>query len=673
MKYLYWILGIVGALVGAVYVVAFTSFGNSLLKPTIEAKIQEQTKLPSTLERFSLSMDHIDILLALNKNNTVAIKGEYSLFSQSFNLDYKVDLKELKTLKPLTSMELQDSFMTEGNVVGDSKLLNVKGRSDVAKSNTNYAITLKEFNPSKIIAKVENLDLPALLHMLKQKEYASAKVDMDVDFNSVEAHKLDGTVALLTKEGKLNSSVMKKDFDISIPQTNFSMNLDAKLQGDDVDYKYKLLSNLAKITSAGKVKPEPLALDLVYGVDVKELAVLKPLTNADVRGPLHLNGTVKGTKAKLVVDGKSDIAASKTTFVANLADFAPKTAQVDIKGLKLQKLLYMVKQPHYADGNFDMHADITNADAKHLSGVVTTKVREGLLDSKFITKEYKFKAAMPKTTFASDTTTHIKNNVADTKLTLASTLAKLYIESAKFNLKDASLKSDYRVTVPNLDKLYFATERHLKGSFEAEGDIVKAKDLDLTMHSNIAQGVVDANLHNDDFHADIKGLQTLDILDMLIYPKILKSKINATLDYNLAASQGDFVGKISDGAFTKNAVLDLAKQYAKIDLYKQRFGGDVGAKINKEKIIASLDLRSNTSSIVTKNTYIDSKKQYIDSVIAIVANKHPLKIKLKGDINKPKVSIDAKELLKKEATKAVTKELEKHIGKDVGNLLKGLF
>ena len=673
MKYLYWLLGLVVALVGAVYVVAFTSFGNGLIKPTIEAKIQEQTKLPSTLERFSLSMNHIDILLVLNKNNTIAVKGDYSPFSQSLDLFYKVDLKELKTLKPLTSMELQDSFTTEGTVKGDSKLLDVKGSSNVAKSNTNYFVTLKEFNPSKIIAKVENLDLPALLHMLKQKEYASAKVNLDLNFNSIAAHNLDGNVLLVTKDGKLNTAVMKKDFNITIPKTDFSMNLDAKLKGDDVDYKYTLLSNLAKITSNGNVKPEPLALDLVYGVDVKELAVLKPLTNADLRGPLHLNGTVKGNKTRLVVDGKSDIAASNTTFVANLADFTPKTAQVDIKGLKLQKLLYMVKQPHYADGNFDMHADITNADAKHLAGTITTKVRQGLLDSKFMTKEYKFKSRMPKTTFASDTTTVIKNNVADTKLTLASTLANLYIQSAKFNLKDASLKSDYRVKVPDLDKLYFATERHLKGGFEAEGDVIKAKDLDLTMHSNIAQGAVDAKLHNDDFHADIKGLQTLDILDMLLYPKVLKSNITATLDYNLAASKGDFVGKITDGVFTRNAVLDLTKQYAKINLYKQRFGGDVSAKINKEKILASLDLRSNTSYIKTKNTFIDSKRQYIDTVIDINANGNPLVVKLKGDINKPKISVDASKILKKEATKAVTKELEKHLGKDVGNLLKGLF
>jgi hypothetical protein len=184
---------------------------------------------------------------------------------------------------------------------------------------------------------------------------------------------------------------------------------------------------------------------------------------------------------------------------------------------------------------------------------------------------------------------------------------------------------------------------------------------------------VDAKLHNDDFHADIKALQTYDILDMLLYPKVLKSDIDATLDYNLVAQKGDFTGKISNGHFTHNAVLDLTKQYAKIDLYKQKFAGDISAKINKELIVASLDLRSNTSFIKTKNTLINSKKKYIDSTLDISANKHPLKITLKGNINKPKISVDASKIIQKEATKAISKELDKRLGKDVGNLLKGLF
>jgi hypothetical protein len=373
------------------------------------------------------------------------------------------------------------------------------------------------------------------------------------------------------------------------------------------------------------------------------------------------------------VDGRSDIADSKTSFVAVLQDFKPKSVAADIKALRLQKLLYMIKQPHYGDALIDIKADISNADAKNLQGVVVTDITKGLLDSKYLTKAYEFKAPMPKTTFHAKTVTKLNKNSVDTKADIFSTLADLSVKKAHFEIQDGSLESDYKLKVHNLDKLYFVTERHLKGNFIANGEVKKAKDLDFTMHSDIASGKVDAKLHNDDFHADIKALQTLDILDMLLYPKIIKSNIDAKLDYNLAAQKGKFTGLISDGKFTRNQVLDLTKQYAHIDLYKQIFGGDVSANINKETILASLNLKSNTSSIVTKNSYINSKTKRIKSILDINANGNPLVVKLSGNIERPKVEIDASKLIKKEASKAITKELNKRLGKDVGNLLKGLF
>jgi hypothetical protein len=280
---------------------------------------------------------------------------------------------------------------------------------------------------------------------------------------------------------------------------------------------------------------------------------------------------------------------------------------------------------------------------------------------------------MPKTTFHATTFSVLQKNNIDTKADIFSTLADLNVKKAHFDMKDGSIKSDYRAKIHNLDKLYFVTGRHLKGKFIANGELNKAKDLDFTMHSDIAGGKVDAKLHNDDFHADINKLHTLDILDMLIYPKIFKSDIDAKLDYNLVAQKGVFKGFLSKGTFTKNEVLDLTKQYAHIDLYKQLFKGDIDADIKKENIVASLDLKSNTSSIVTKDTYLNSKTKRIKSVININANGNPLIVKLSGNAENPKVQIDANKLLAKEATKAAKKELKKHLGKDVGNLLKGLF
>ena len=611
MKFLMWLVGIILSLVILVYVVVFTPFGNSLVAPFIEAKIKEQTKLDSRLETFLLSMKDFEILLYLNDNNTLHLKGNYSLLSQTFDAKYKVALENLKTLKPLTNQLLQGDFHTDGEAKGDMKFIEVNGVSDVAKSNTSYHVELTEFNPTSIIAKVKRLKLQQLLYMLNQTQYASSDVDLNINFKNITPHAMDGDIRLKTKNGKLNTRVMKKDFDVIIPPTAFSMKLDAKLKGDDIDYRYNLLSNLAKITSSGKVLPKPLKLNIKYGLDIKELAVLKPITNVDVKGDLKASGTLKGIENNLI-------------------------NKISMKGS---------------------------------------------LDNKHLTKVYEFKSLMPKFDYALNMQNLIKKRDIDTALKLRSTLADLDVKKATLKLADSSLVSDYVLKVPSLDKLYFVTERHLRGGITLNGEVKKAKDLDFSAHSNVAGGKLDAKLHNDDFHADISSMQTLDILHMLIYPEIFKSDLNAKVDYNLALSKGKMDGNLVDGKFMQNNAFSLVKQYAKVDMYIERFKGDVSADIDKENILASLSLKSNKSSIVTKNTYLNSKTKKIKSKIDIDANHNPVTIKLSGNAESPNIGIDATDLIKKEATKAIKKEIDKNLGKEIDkhlgkgaqNIIKGFF
>jgi hypothetical protein len=666
MKFLAWIGGILATVVVAVYVVAFTPIGNSIVQPIVEDKIKEQTLLDSKLNVFSLSMSELEVVLEINEGNVITLKGEYSPFSKSFNIDYRVELNNLESLKSLSGVELRKSFFTSGNVKGDMELINIDGVSDVASSDTSYHVELTEFNPTSIIAKVNRLKLDELLDIGAQKPYASADINLDVNFKNIKAHALDGDIILTTEEGRLNTKVMKNDFNITIPaRTDFAMNLDAKLQGDDVDYTYKLMSNLFKITSSGKVIPTPLKTDIKYDLDIKELALLKPVTGADVRGSFRLNGTVKGTKAKLVLNGRSDVAASNTRFEAILKEFAPASVKASMKNLKLARVLYMIKQPHYADGIFSLDINIPDARSGKLNGKVISSLKKGLLDAKYMTKAYKFKTPMPQTAFQMTTTTTLNGDIIDSKVELDSTLANFDIKKARVNLKNSTIISDYKATVPKLDKLFFATEQHMKGGIIVNGELNKGKDLDLTILSNVAGGKIDAKLHNDDFHADILGVQTLEALHMLIYPEIFKASLDAKLDYNLASQKGKFDGHLINGKFTKNQMFSLIKQYAKVDMYVEIFKGDVHADINKEKIVASMDLKSNTSSIKTKNTKLNTKTKTIDSKIDVVANKNPVSVTIKGKTSSPKVSVDVQDLIKKEAGKAIEKE--------VGKLLKGFF
>ena len=665
MKIVSWFLGLVVIIMAGIYFMLFTAAGNAILVPVLEGKIQEQTKLDSKLQVFSLSMSEFEILLELNKDNTVLAKGSYSLFNQSFDAEYDVKLNKLQTLEPLTKKPLKGPLFTDGTAIGDMAFMKVDGKSDIAISTTVYHIELTNLDPTSIIAKIQNADLVALLELAGEKAYAQGKIDVDVNFKNIKVHELDGNILLATKEGKLNNTLMSKEFDLDIPATKFSMNLDAKLKGDDVNYVYSLNSNLAKITSAGNIVPEPLKVDVTYSLDIKELAVLKPIIKEDVRGPFTLDGTAKGTQKNMIVEGVSDIASSDTQFSTILKDNKPVSLNASIENLKIEKLLYMLKQPHYGDGILSLNIDMDDLRKGNLKGHVISNIKNGLLDSKYLTKEQGFKTMMPKTTFNVITNTTLNGDMTETKLNLKSTLMTLDIENAKYNLGNKSIESDFKTTIVDLDNLFFITERHLKGAITLNGEIKKDKDLELKVHSKVADGTLDAKMFNDDLHVDLKSIQTLKALEMLIYPEVFASSLNGVLDYNTKKQKGKFNGSLVDGKFTPNAMLSLVKQYGKVDLYKESFKGDVSADVNKEKLLASLSLASNSSSIKTKEAKLDSKEKTIDATIEITANKHPISVSLKGNTSSPAVSVDAGDILKNEVQKAV--------GEKLNGLLKGFF
>ena len=196
MKYFAWFIGILATLVVALYIVVFTSFGNALLKPMVESKINEQTKLQSRLSTISLSMSDFEIVLEINENNKVELKGIYSLFSQTFDVFYNINLQNLQTLKSLTKTQLRGDFLTNGNVKGDIAFMKIDGKSSVAKSDTSYHVELSELNPTAIIANIKGAKLSALLYMSSQNPYAAADIDMDINFRDIRLHKMDGDVVL---------------------------------------------------------------------------------------------------------------------------------------------------------------------------------------------------------------------------------------------------------------------------------------------------------------------------------------------------------------------------------------------------------------------------------------------------------------------------------------------
>ena len=192
MKYLAWFSGIFITILGAVYIIVLTPVGNDFLKPFVEKEILKHTKLDSKLQIFSLNIDSFEIILDVDKENSVFIDGTFSIIEQSFHVNYRIELNKLENLEPLTQAPVQGVFYTNGTVKGDLAFIEVVGVSDVAQSETTYKIELTEFNPTSIIAKIKYAKLESLLHIGKQNSFASADINLDINFKNIKQHQLDG-------------------------------------------------------------------------------------------------------------------------------------------------------------------------------------------------------------------------------------------------------------------------------------------------------------------------------------------------------------------------------------------------------------------------------------------------------------------------------------------------
>ncbi len=668
------LLFIIVLVVGGGIALLFTKAGNNLLRPYIEAQLQKNLPIEVKLERFNISPT--DILFKLADGSIVKVSGDLSLLSQSFDLDYDVRIKDLASLKPLTGADLRGPFTTHGKVVGDLHEFNVKGTSDVAKSETKYEVAIKELEPKSVVAAVKNASVADLLYMVKQPRFVKGSLNVNAKLDDLDPEHLKGVVDAKLQNGIVDRTLMKKSFGVDLPKTTIDSITKANLNGAKVTIDSKTTSNLLKLLLNGTLKTDKLATDLAYDLKISNLELLKPITKADVRGSFSTKGRVVGDEKKMVIQGTSDVAASNTNYKVVLNHFQPKSVQVSIADAKLAKILYMLKQPLYADARIDSSIHLTNLEPNHLAGEIVSKVRDGRTNPQVLKKE--FDLADAKVSFNVDQTTHISGGVATSDVNVRSSVANVTTTKATFDLKTGKLKAPYVAVVPDLDKLYFVTKQHMRGKIKVTGVVEKDKDFVVTAHSQTLGGKIDAKMVNDNLKADIKGVKFTALTEMLLYPKVFASTLNATLHYNIATKKGKLLAKALDGHILPNKMSFLLQQMANFDITKEVYKETtLTSDINNKKIVSDLDMKSRLTHITAKNALVDLEKEYINAKLAIDIKGKPVYVKLKGKLTSPNVSLDAGAIVKQRAKKAIQKKLQKQLkGKlpgDASKLLNKLF
>ena len=654
------------------FVFLFTPVGNPIVAGIVESKIKEQTGLDAKFQTFSLSWGSIDTNLQID-TNSIKIAGNYSLFAKSFDLDYNLALNDLKSFSTLAQRELQGGFNVGGKIQGDLINTKVVGSSDIASSNTNFDIDLVQFKPVVIMANIQDGQMNELLQIAGEKPYAEGLINLEVLAKDLKPQSLDGLVKLIVTKGKINTSVIKEDFNIEIPNTNFTLNTDI-LMKKDVDYKFNFDSTIGQIATEGKVLSENMFIDGKYNINISELGLLTPIIDYPLNGALHAKGIIKGNKENLDVSLLSDLAKSDTNITVNLKNYAINNINGSIKNLNTQSLLSMISQPAYANSLVDMQLQINNAKVGELDGSVTTQIKNGT----FIPATFKevFDINMPKTNkFSSTINTKLDKSQIISKVDFLSNIANLHTINSVFDLSDSSLKSDFKVKVSDLNNLYFITERKLKGDIELNGEINKKEQnskIDVT--SNTLGGAFNASIINEKIKVDLKSLEIAEILKMLDYNQFFKGKLNGDITYNTIEQKGFVGADFAGGHFTKNQFTTLIAGLTRVDILKETFSkATLQSEINKKIITTDLNMSSTLIDIVTKDAVLDNEKQTINALLEVQTAKLPLKVKLTGKTASPNISVEGKKIVEEKAKKEIDRAVEKHLGEDGKNLLKGLF
>ncbi len=651
-------------LLGGLFGLIFTKPGNDLLRSLVQQELSKRVPVPVKVEKLSLMP--LDIALFIGKDSNITLRGDLNLFAQSFDIDYKIHIARLEELEPLTGQKLQGPLHTWGKVKGNIDRFKVQGRSDLAQSDTSYDVVIEDFNPKSVLATIKHASIAKLLYMVAQPRFASGKLDVDAKLSDLDPNNLKGDFVAKVAQGVVNTKVMDKAFGVTLPKTSFQGVAKAKLAGSKVHIVTDIDSNLLKVALKGALEPKRVATNLSYDIKIKELALLKPITKSDLRGALSTKGTIQGDRKKMFVQGITDVGGSKSDYKVVLRELQPKSVTAHIKEARLQKLLYMVAQPLYADGL--VNSTIKLSELSPLSGSIETTITKGRTNARVLKKEFDFENA--NLTFNLTQKSTITKGLILSDIAIDSSVAKMVSNGAKFDIGSGKFDAKYRLDIPDLRKLYFATKQKMRGKLTITGEAKKDKDLVVTAHSDTLGGTFDMKMLNDDVDVKLKGIKVVELTDMLYYPRVFDSTMDAKLDYNIATKKGKLHAQAFDGHILPNQMTFLLKQMANFDITREIYKvTELNSTINDRVIISNLDMKSRLTHISSTNALLDAKKNIVNAKLRIDIQGRPLYVKIKGAINAPKVSLDAKELLKQRAKKEIQKKLGDKLPKEV----KGLF
>ena len=659
-------------ILGSIYGLLFTKFGNNIVSSYIEEKVNlDQKDVKLKVNDFTLTLNYLNFDAWINDNSKINISGDLSLFKKSVDLKYDIKINDLSTLKNLTRQEFKGPFVTNGIFIGNEQEAIIQGTSDIARSQTRYYFNLEDFEPRNINIQVKNAKIEDLLTLLNKPIYAKGDLNVLADIKNANISNLDGIFVSKISNGKIDNEVMNKEFNQTLASPiSFNGEMNALLSPNKAEVKTNLTSSLINIfMDKTVVNLSTNQIDSDYKVDIKNLNKIEGIIAKKLNGEFSTKGNLKAFDETIKIEGDSNVFESNVKYNTELTNYKPSYIKFSVENAKLEKFLQMLNEPIYALGDFNIQGEIKNANLDKLDGNISSKITNASIVNEVTNTVFK-QNLKEKINFDLNIDTSLVPNQAVSKASLQTTIGNLTSQNSVYTFTDDSFNSDYLLNIPALEKLKDILNMSLKGNIDINGDITNKEDsLLLTGKANTLGGTFDFDLKNDKLNANLKDIDVQELSAMLDYSKIFNSKANFTLDYDLLLKKGELVGKLINGHFLSNNFSLLLNQLGKFDLNKEVYETlDINSQIDNRILTSDVIMKSANSQIDIQDSILDLEQKLIDAKINAIVKDKKFIIDVKGETSNPKISLNAKDLLKEK----IDKQLEKKRNKIEEKLNKAL-
>ena len=624
----------------------FTNTGNNIIAKYLEEEINYgQEKLLFKVNNLKLSYSSISFDARISDNSEIKVFGNFSILRKEFDLQYFANINDLSIFKNLANYNIKGSLETNGTFMGNRQEAIVQGVSNIAKSDSRYYFNLKDFKPVSLNIQIKNAKIEELLLLLGKPLFAKGDINIMADIRNTDKSNLEGMIISNILDGKINNDVINKELKVAIVNSiNFKGNLNASLFPNKIDIKGELNSSILDLFLDNTIIDfETNKTNSNYKLDIKNITTLSSFFNKKWVGEFSTTGSLEESNNIFTMIGTSNIFQSNTKYTIIFDKEKLSSIDFSIENGKIEKLLKMLSEPVYATGDLIMKGKINDLNSEKINGSINSK-----LSNISIVNE------VTNTVFNQDLKNQIKSNLqidtnimenkAISKINLDSNIGNLDTQNSIFNFNDNSFSSDYTYNISNLEKIKDFTKIKLTGKAKLEGKFYTRRGkYTLNGKSNLSSGNLNLELKDGNLKINFDDISTKELSNLLDYPKIFDSNADMNLNYSYITNSGNINAKLQNGHFISNGFTALASSVTKSDLTKEIYEKVTITSQIKDKILTSnLSMRSPNTQINIKDSTINFNKETIDMKINANIKNTPLNTTIKGDIEKPKFSLDTK-------------------------------